>query len=150
MTAAIVLDKLSKKLQDKGLSPKELAQLAQQLQALHDRLERLMNLRDLENQLQRELQLGNLTPEQMKEMLEREMDDFQDLQDLADVLKGRSNSARCLPSGRSRTIGTFRAAGAANQFMFTGLISRCPARIGSEHSIGVRCLACGSIVSVDP
>lgn len=81
------LDKLQKKLKNDQLNPKELQELAQQFNDLHEKLQRLMNMGDLEQKLQREVDLGNLTPEQMKDLLAREMENMQDLEELAELLK---------------------------------------------------------------
>jgi hypothetical protein len=98
------LEKLSKKLKDKGVSQKELAQLAQQLHELQQRLQRLMDMRDLQENLQRELEQGNLTPEQMKEMLEREMGNLQDLKDLTEMLKELNDRLAKDPQGAMKAL----------------------------------------------
>lgn len=84
------IDRLGKKLQEDKLSKKEKQQLAQQLQDLHDKLQRLLEQKDLKDQLQRDFDLGKINKDQLDRELEKlaqEMENLEDLKDLADLLE---------------------------------------------------------------
>lgn len=84
------IDRLSKKLQEEKLSKEEKEKLAQQLQDMHDKLQRLLDQQDLKDQLKRDFDLGKISKEELDRELEKlaqEIENLEDLKDLADLLK---------------------------------------------------------------
>jgi hypothetical protein len=93
------LDRLTKKLQDKKLSKEELQKLADQLQDLQQKLERLAENKDLKDKLQKEFDEGKITKEQLErewDRLAKDAENLKDLQDLAELLGECKN---CLGRG---------------------------------------------------
>ena len=83
------MDRLTKKLQDKKLSKEELQKLADQLQDLQKKLDRLAENKDLKDKLKKDLDEGKITKEQLErewDRLAKEAEKLKDLQDLADLL----------------------------------------------------------------
>ncbi len=83
------LDRLTKKLQDKKLSKEELQKLADQLQDLQQKLERLAENKDLKDKLQKEFDEDKITKEQLErewDHLAKDAENLKDLQDLAEFL----------------------------------------------------------------
>ncbi len=83
------IERLAQKLQEEKLSKKEKEQLAQQLQDLHDQLQRLMDQKERQNQLQRDFDLGKINKDQLDRELDKltqELENLEDLQDLAGLL----------------------------------------------------------------
>ena len=96
------LDRLTKKLQDKKLSKEELQKLADQLQDLQQKLERLAENKDLKDKLQKEFDEGKINKEQLErewDRLAKEAENLKDLQDLAGLLGECGN---CLGGGGNR------------------------------------------------
>lgn len=84
------IDRLGKKLQEEKLSKEDKEKLAQQLQDLHEKLQRLLDQQVLKDQLKRDFDLGKISKEELDRELEKlaqEVENLEDLKDLADLLK---------------------------------------------------------------
>ena len=97
--AAEMIDRLMKDLKDKKLSKEEQKKLADQLNELKDRLERLVDQKEQKDKLKKDFEQGKITKEELDREMEKLNQQKQEMAELEELAKLLQNTTECLGQG---------------------------------------------------